>query len=47
MVAGRASETPQDEASATYAPRLTKAEALVDWSLPARQIHNVIRGLHP
>jgi methionyl-tRNA formyltransferase len=38
---------PQDEASATYAPRLTKAEGLIDWAAPAEQIHNLVRGLYP
>ena len=38
---------PQDEASATFAPRLTKADGLVDWTLPAERIHNLVRGLHP
>jgi methionyl-tRNA formyltransferase len=45
--AGTAVETPQDEDRATYAPKLTKAESLVDWSRPAPQVHNLIRGLHP
>ena len=45
--AGTAVETPQDDARATYAPKLTKADALVDWSRPAAQIHNLIRGLDP
>ena len=45
--AGTAVETPQDEARATYAPKLTKADSLVDWSRPAAQIHNLIRGLYP
>jgi methionyl-tRNA formyltransferase len=45
--AGTASETPQDESLVTYAPKLAKAEGLVDWSMPALQIHNLIRGLWP
>src|SRR4051812_20958653 len=44
---GVSSETPQDDAAATYAHRLTKQDGVVDWSLPARRIHNLIRGLHP
>ncbi len=43
----RASETPQDEAQATYAPRLTKADGVVDWSRSALALHNQIRGLYP
>jgi methionyl-tRNA formyltransferase len=47
IAAGRAHETPQDEAAATYAPRLTKDEGLLDFSLPALALHNRIRGLRP
>jgi methionyl-tRNA formyltransferase len=47
IAAGTAVETPQDDARATYAPRLTKEEGTIDWSLPARAIHNRVRGLHP
>ena len=45
--AGTAVETPQNEALATYAPKLTKAEGRVDWTRPAQDIHNLIRGLWP
>ncbi len=45
--AGRATETPQDESQVTYAPKLTKAEGLVDWRRAAGDIHNLIRGLWP
>jgi methionyl-tRNA formyltransferase len=44
---GDAVETPQDDALATYAPKLSKAEATVDWAMPAPNIHNLIRGLWP
>jgi methionyl-tRNA formyltransferase len=44
---GAAVETPQDDALATYAPKLSKAEANVDWAKPAADIHNQIRGLWP
>jgi methionyl-tRNA formyltransferase len=37
----------QDDMLATYAPRLTKAEGLIDWALPAAYIHNRVRGLYP
>jgi methionyl-tRNA formyltransferase len=47
LARGAASETPQDESQATYAPRLTKNEGLIDWSARARRIHDRIRGLHP
>jgi methionyl-tRNA formyltransferase len=45
--AGTAIETPQDEAMVTYAPKLMKTEGLVDWSMPAANVHNLVRGLWP
>jgi methionyl-tRNA formyltransferase len=47
LAAGRVHETPQDEALATYATRLTKEDGIVDWSWTAERLHNLIRGLHP
>jgi methionyl-tRNA formyltransferase len=44
---GEFRETPQDDALATYAHRLTKDDGVIDWNWPARRIHNRIRGLHP
>jgi methionyl-tRNA formyltransferase len=44
---GTAIETPQDHALATYARKLTKAEGVLDWTQPARSLHNRIRGLQP
>jgi methionyl-tRNA formyltransferase len=44
---GTAVETPQDHARASYAPKITRSEGLVDWTRPARDIHNLIRGLWP
>jgi methionyl-tRNA formyltransferase len=40
-------ETPQDDALATYAPKLTRADAPLEWQRPARALHDQIRGLHP
>jgi methionyl-tRNA formyltransferase len=47
LSAGTAREEPQDDMLSTYAPRLAKAEGLIDWSLPALYIHNRVRGLYP
>jgi methionyl-tRNA formyltransferase len=47
LTAGPVDEVPQRDAEATYAPRLRKEEGLVDWSRPARAIHDQIRGLQP
>ena len=47
LAEGTAVETPQDDSLATYARKLTKAEGVLDWTQPARALHNRIRGLHP
>jgi methionyl-tRNA formyltransferase len=47
IAAGRAVEIPQDHARATYAPKLTREEGAIDWSLPAGRVHNLVRGLQP
>jgi methionyl-tRNA formyltransferase len=47
IAAGQATETPQNEAEATYASRILKEESAVDWQLPASQLHNLVRGLQP
>jgi methionyl-tRNA formyltransferase len=47
LASGRSHETPQDEAAATYAHRLTKEDGVVVWSWPAERVHNLVRGLHP
>ncbi len=44
---GHAAETAQDEGRATYAPRLTKEEGLIDWTQSPAVSHNRVRGLHP
>jgi methionyl-tRNA formyltransferase len=38
---------PQDESRATYAPRLSKQQAEVDWSKPAAQLLREIRAYNP
>ncbi|MGE3519991.1 MAG: methionyl-tRNA formyltransferase [Vicinamibacterales bacterium] len=47
MLAGHVTETPQDDRLATYAHRITRDDGIVDWSRPARTIHNQVRGLYP
>jgi methionyl-tRNA formyltransferase len=47
IAAGRAVEIPQDHARATYAPKITREEGRIDWSLPAASVHNLVRGLQP
>jgi methionyl-tRNA formyltransferase len=38
---------PQDDQRATYAPKVDKAEARVDWTRPAAEVDRLIRGLSP
>ena len=38
---------PQDETLATYAAKITKEDCLIDFSLPAQKVHDLIRGLSP
>jgi methionyl-tRNA formyltransferase len=38
---------PQDNSQATYAPILKKEDGRIDWSNPAQQIHDLIRGFQP
>jgi methionyl-tRNA formyltransferase len=47
LSAADVTETPQDDASATYAHRLKKEDGVIDWTLPAARIHDLVRGLHP
>ncbi len=39
--------TPQPEEGATYARKIDKAEAAIDWTLSAGEVHNLVRGLSP
>lgn len=45
--AGTAARTPQDEADSTYAPMLSRELSPMDWSKPARTLHDQVRGLLP
>lgn len=47
LTRGPINETPQDDRLATFAPKLEKSESPIDWGLPARDIHNRVRGLQP
>lgn len=39
--------TPQPAQGATYAAKISKAEARLDWSRPAEEVDRMIRGLSP
>lgn len=45
--AGTAVYTKQDESKATSAPKLKKADGIIDFGTSVRQVHNRIRGLWP
>jgi methionyl-tRNA formyltransferase len=38
---------PQPADGVTYAEKITKAEAMVDWTRPAEEVDRLIRGLSP
>lgn len=43
---GTAERDEQNESLATYAPKLTRADGLIDWSQPAFQVARKIRAYH-
>jgi len=43
----RAPRLPQDEKQATYDPLCRDEHAAIDWSRPAAEVHNLIRGCDP
>jgi len=44
---GTLAGTPQDAALATYAPMLKKEHGRIDWTRPAREVRNLVRGMAP
>jgi methionyl-tRNA formyltransferase len=44
---GAAGEQPQDDSRATYAPKVTRADAQVNWNLPAGDVARTIRAYDP
>lgn len=47
FAAGEVQPQEQDHDRATYASKITSQEARIDWSLPAKTIHDLARGLNP
>lgn len=47
LVSGTLTPRDQDHGAATYAPKITPDDARIDWNLPARRIHDHVRGLNP
>jgi methionyl-tRNA formyltransferase len=47
MAAGRAQAEPQALTGATYARKIDKQEAVLDWSRPAVELERAVRAFHP
>jgi methionyl-tRNA formyltransferase len=47
LAVGAVDPVPQPEDGASYASKIDKGEARIDWSRPAAEIERLIRGLHP
>jgi methionyl-tRNA formyltransferase len=47
LEAGTLEATPQDDDEATYAPMMSKEDGRIDWSEPAADVANLIRGVNP
>jgi methionyl-tRNA formyltransferase len=47
VVEGKLPLRPQDDSRATLAPILKKEDGAIDWSKPARAIHDHVRGMSP
>ena len=44
---GEIARVPQDGQRATLAPPLAKKDGLIDWTLPAKKVHDKVRGMSP
>ncbi len=47
LAAGPVSILPQDRAKVTKAPKLRKEDGVIDWSRPAKAIHDLVRAMQP
>src|SRR5207248_1639112 len=47
LAAGPVPILPQDRSRVTKAPKLRKEDGQIDWSQPARAIHNLVRAMQP
>jgi methionyl-tRNA formyltransferase len=47
LASGTARAEPQDGSGVTYARKVGKSEARIDWSLPAREIARAVRAFNP
>ncbi len=44
---GNVATEHQDDAAATPAPKIFRADCRINWALPAERVHNFVRGLSP
>ncbi len=47
LAAGTAKPQPQNDADATFAPKIKPEDGLIDWNKSAAQIRNLVRGMIP
>ena len=47
ILAGKQTATAQDDALATYAPKIRTADAMLDWQRPADELARVVRAYNP
>lgn len=47
LAAGKLAARPQPSEGISLAPRLSRAHGRIDWTLPARRIHDLVRGMNP
>jgi methionyl-tRNA formyltransferase len=47
LEAGAIDESPQDESRATYAPKITRESARLDWTRPGAEVARTIRAFDP
>jgi len=47
VVAGTARVIPQVKAKVTRAPKLRKEDGIIDWTRPARAVHDLVRAMQP
>jgi methionyl-tRNA formyltransferase len=47
IATGTATILPQDRSKVTRATKLRKEDGIIDWSLPARAVHDLVRAMQP
>ncbi len=47
IISGTLQPKPQDDSKATFAPVIRKEDGLLNWALPAREVHNRVRAFNP